>query len=589
MSLPFLSETAAEVHRLAIAGSSLAAGDYRLKKLVPSLEGMAAKAPIFGRIATAVNAVVDEKDAAVAGCALLDLSALLTAIQYTQGAFEVKGELRALITAATGWTPTIVSHRSLASVISALTSTGQGRVEIVKDALERGLFKDLRLMKPAVEALHDNYGEMSELVSREVLPQFGATVIPMLLEGFDPKGGKPHARRVTALCGIDPMQGREFCRRVLENANKEVKLAVIEGLTGSAEDLDTILDLTKEKSGDVRKAAILALQGVQDPKVVALVRKALTGKDAFEAAMVAASTQDASLLQDLLTQIKECAALPAKDGGPRLAMLLRGLRGSTQPEVLTVLTQLSQQLSGKKESDYTDDCLALVAGLLYELNSTEADRVLIAQKDGSTGEAGGKLGNGRCFAMAAAARTMDAEQLYDSFSAAYAKEKNGMRYSNLLRGMTLYAGQGIPECPGLLASKISPRWVASGIKRDDSELVAAFAAVNDAEALKYLLKKEVEYIKQHSYYSYPLAPAIIRIAPAKAARYVIDRLLSMQKLQPQYCYGAYVLFRELANFPATALTELEAAADQLQGQWSERYLESIAEIRHRTAQATTTS
>jgi hypothetical protein len=38
MSIPILTQTYEEVRRLAIAGSVVAPGDFRLKKLVPQLE-----------------------------------------------------------------------------------------------------------------------------------------------------------------------------------------------------------------------------------------------------------------------------------------------------------------------------------------------------------------------------------------------------------------------------------------------------------------------------------------------------------------------------------------------------------------------
>lgn len=599
MSLPFISETAAEVHRLAIAGSSLAASDYRLKKLVPSLEGLAAKAPIFGRIAAAVNSVVGGGDATISGRALLDLSSLLTAIQYTQSPHEVKGEFIPLESTAKEWVPTMVTHRSLSAVVQALTNTGQGRMEIVRDALERGLFKDLRLMKPAVEALHDNYGEMSELVAREVLPKFGPAVIGMLLEGFDPKGGKPHARRVTALCGIDPETGREFCRKVLESANKEVKLAVIEGLTGSQEDLETILDLTKERSGDVRKAAILALKGMKDQRVVDLVKKALDGKDAMEAAVVAASFEDSPLLDHLLEQAKDSLKLEPRECSERLACILRALRGSQNPEVLKTLIEIRQEMAKTMESEYSFECRGLLAGALFEINSEEADNVLIEfrsenrkpAKKAATPPASpskpvvahpsmiGHIRNGLCYSLAAAARRMDAEAIFDCFSSLYEKSTEWEMYSELLQGKSIWSYHGV-ACPGLPEEKISPRWIALGIKKGDSALVAKIAKLGDATALKFLLTTDAKELKGQGYYGFPLASAIVRLDPENAPKYIIEGIVTQQKKQPSHAYWAGNLFSLIVDLPASKIPELESLAVALEGPWKARFDECIAEMRH---------
>src|SRR6185295_8203194 len=88
-----IEESAKEVRRLAIAGSPLAVGDFRLKKLVAPLEQAGAKVPVFGQVAKAVSGVVNGTEADSAAN-LLDLSTLLNAILYTQGQSSAEGELR---------------------------------------------------------------------------------------------------------------------------------------------------------------------------------------------------------------------------------------------------------------------------------------------------------------------------------------------------------------------------------------------------------------------------------------------------------------------------------------------------------------
>jgi hypothetical protein len=50
MSIPVLTQVYDEVRRLAIAGSAVAPGDFRLKKLVPPLEQAGQKAPVFAKV-----------------------------------------------------------------------------------------------------------------------------------------------------------------------------------------------------------------------------------------------------------------------------------------------------------------------------------------------------------------------------------------------------------------------------------------------------------------------------------------------------------------------------------------------------------
>src|SRR5262249_48224593 len=158
MSLALIQESAKEVRRLAIAGSPLAVGDFRLKKLIAPLEQAGAKVPVFGQVAKAIGDLVNGKEAD-SSAHLLSLSTLLNAILYTQGQTGADGDYRELELFVAKCPSTRTTARVLKPVIQALTSTGGGRFEVVNEAVKRGVFNDLRLIEPAVRALDDNYPE----------------------------------------------------------------------------------------------------------------------------------------------------------------------------------------------------------------------------------------------------------------------------------------------------------------------------------------------------------------------------------------------------------------------------------------------
>src|SRR5215218_8894742 len=110
MSIAVLVQVYDEMRRLAIAGSAVAAGDFRLKKLVPQLEKSGEKAPVFAKVAQAVQAVVDGSEKNVSA-ALLELATLVNAILYTQGETGVAGELKPLETSDLGGQATQASAR----------------------------------------------------------------------------------------------------------------------------------------------------------------------------------------------------------------------------------------------------------------------------------------------------------------------------------------------------------------------------------------------------------------------------------------------------------------------------------------------
>src|SRR5437016_3444850 len=198
MSLALIQESAKEVRRLAIAGSPLAMGDFRLKKLIPPLEEAGAKAPVFAQVAKAISDLVNGNEAESAA-QLLSLSTLLNAILYTQGQTGTEAPFQELETFNTTTTATRTTARALKPIIEALTTTGGGRFEIVKEAAGRGVFNDLRLIEPSIRALDDNYPELAELIAEKVLPAYGPGIVPLLQPKLDLKGKRTHARRLSVL------------------------------------------------------------------------------------------------------------------------------------------------------------------------------------------------------------------------------------------------------------------------------------------------------------------------------------------------------------------------------------------------------
>src|SRR5678809_1185990 len=120
MSLALIQESAKEVRRLSIAGSNLAVGDFRLKKLVPPLEQAGAKVPVFAQVAKAINDLVNGKEAESAAN-LLSLSTLLNAILYTQGQTGAEGDYCELEMYFTNCSSTRTTARTLKPLVEALT------------------------------------------------------------------------------------------------------------------------------------------------------------------------------------------------------------------------------------------------------------------------------------------------------------------------------------------------------------------------------------------------------------------------------------------------------------------------------------
>lgn len=243
MSIAILNQVYDETRRLTIAGSSLAVGDFRMKKLIDPLKKSGQKAPVFAKIADQIEQLVDgtEKDSPQA---LLDLSSLVLAVLYTQGATGVKGKATAIDSLDVGISTTQVSSRVLKPVLEALSTTGSGRLEAVREAYDRGAFSDLRLVNPAINAMDDVYPELADFMADNVLPKFGPAIVPMIKDRIDIKGRAGHVRRLKLLYQLDPKLARPIVEQAFENGSKEMKIAALGCLGDSKDDLPHLMDLS---------------------------------------------------------------------------------------------------------------------------------------------------------------------------------------------------------------------------------------------------------------------------------------------------------------------------------------------------------
>jgi hypothetical protein len=278
MSIPVLIQTYDEVRRLAIAGSVVAPGDFRLKKLLGPLEQAGQKAPVFTKVGEAVRRLVesDEKSSAPA---LLELTTLVNAILYTQGETGIEGELAPVKTIELARLKTRASARVLKPLQEALTTKGSGRLEIIRDAYELGVFHDFRLIVPALAALDDVYPEIADFVVQKILPFYGPAIFTELQAAFDAQGRAGHARRLSLMHRLDREAARALVQRSLDEGSKEVRIAAIGCLGDSPEELPFLLEQAKAKAKEVRTAALNALGSSSSDDAAKVLCDALAGAD----------------------------------------------------------------------------------------------------------------------------------------------------------------------------------------------------------------------------------------------------------------------------------------------------------------------
>ncbi len=316
MSLAAVTELSHELRRLAIAGASLACGDHRIARLVPALAKSGEKVPVFAKIAETAKALVDSDRKTAAG-ALLRVNALVMAVLKTQGKSSVEGEIAPLGEASLkGNQP--VSARSLEEVKAALIRGGEGRLETIQNAYERGFFGDIRLAEAAVAALADNSHEVANMAAELLVPPYGPGIAPLLVGRLDPGAKKPGARVMAALRGCHPAAAAGLARVILEGgeefgrrfgggavATDEVRAAALECLTDSDADTGVLLDHLKAKKKAVRVAALRRLVEHGYPEAEELVLGKLGGsasqvREAIESLPSVRSAKILSAVEKLL-------------------------------------------------------------------------------------------------------------------------------------------------------------------------------------------------------------------------------------------------------------------------------------------------
>ena len=92
MDLQPLFDLKERLEYAAIAGTGLLSQDFRLKRAVEALSPLAAASPVFAKIASATQSLLDAP-ADERGQKLLNVLGLVNAVVYTQGTVSVPGQL----------------------------------------------------------------------------------------------------------------------------------------------------------------------------------------------------------------------------------------------------------------------------------------------------------------------------------------------------------------------------------------------------------------------------------------------------------------------------------------------------------------
>lgn len=249
-----------EINRLFIAGSKFAKGDPRLQKHIPVLAKLGEKAPVFKKLATDIEDLLNT-DSLQSADKLMSISTLLYSVLYTQGdSVETdvqESEQKPNI--PIGEVNTEYSYLQLKPVMQALTISNSGRLEILKDALERNVFNDSRTYQYLDIALGDKYAELCDYVEKTIIPKVGKPIIPFLLQSFRYEDKTEHTRRLRLLYQFGYPKIQKMIDKIMAESLPALQAEAVIILADDPKNEELIIKLADDKNKLVREASYKAL------------------------------------------------------------------------------------------------------------------------------------------------------------------------------------------------------------------------------------------------------------------------------------------------------------------------------------------
>ncbi|MDO3409867.1 HEAT repeat domain-containing protein [Saccharibacillus sp. CPCC 101409] len=515
MSTTLLQELQGELRRLYIAGSDLAADDFRLKKMEPKLAQLGERAPVFKRMAEGVAALTGSAQPEDRALKLQDLSLLINSVLSTQGTTAPEGTVQNRETTDGGLSDltTVHSYRQLAEVQNALSDSGGGRYEIVRSAYDQGLFRDLRLFPFAIRALGDSYSEIGDLAAHKILPAYGAAILPYLLDGLNIQGGREEERRLEVVrrLGVGAQDNRslDILVRAAEEGSDKVRAAAIACLGSHPSFEDRLLEWSLDKKKTVREGAYAALAARNSEAGRDRLYESFVGKDALAAAEAIGNDPSPEMIERLLKLYEERlrSGYTGEEDRKSKDKLWKDLepftiafRRAEHPGLERLYLDLAEHPPHYPSLGRLDDVermriLHAAAGYLKDLDTPDALSVLehMEQEDPRF----------LPYAFHAARRQLAPAEVYNRYAGsgwgklkAAVSRKAQVVHKQLLETLHeevyVYKGyvrQRLPQ--EQIEAEWDPRWLDWTIERDDLEMVAALAAPGSRKLLPYL-KQAVE-------------------------------------------------------------------------------------------------
>jgi HEAT repeat protein len=306
-----------DVGQLLVAGAHLAPSSSELAQdrdgLAKLAQQVGAKAPAIVKLAEAADKTTKAGAGAVASelMNLMQMAAQVRAAQ-TQAA-PLAGEAQPLEACPAIGTP--CNAKDLDDLYAALVEKGQGRLEVIERHIEGETIADLRLVEALVFAMGDSW--IGETITDKAIPKLGRAIVAPIRARLDLKKGRSvDGRRLRALVAIEKEGAKELLEKAVAEGSVELREAAMDAIADHVQgqpefEKHALEAIRKEKSADIRRAAVRALAGSSSDEALEVLLEAIGKPNTRAAASQAlARSKHPKAAQQLLAKLQETIAAP---------------------------------------------------------------------------------------------------------------------------------------------------------------------------------------------------------------------------------------------------------------------------------------
>lgn len=248
MIIKNLREIQKDINRLLVAGSKVAKGDTRLYKHIAFLEKAGERTPILKELGQRIELLFysDQNNAVER---MLDVSALLHAILYTQGSTSYNVNAKKVQTPiiALSEVSTYIEYDRIREIISNLKSNSMhDRYNYIMNAYHRGLLADSRLYPYIDKALGNTSSDLAYYIESIVIPNLGKKMIPYLVHSFEVDGSKTQLRRFRCLRALGYEHLESLVDDIFESEYTNLQLEAISSLGNNAKNTNRLINMLTE-------------------------------------------------------------------------------------------------------------------------------------------------------------------------------------------------------------------------------------------------------------------------------------------------------------------------------------------------------